>query len=155
MDEIGVGASKSNFPSPGWAVAGCLSETISSDGAATHGKKLSAWQEQRVLRLIEEKLADGLCRDDLATAAKLSANYFCRLFKNSFGVSPQAYVRQCRVERAKVLMASTDTPLVSIALQCGFSDQPHMGRIFHQLVGRPPGFWRREQAGRAPRSTSL
>ena len=54
-----------------------------------------------------------------------------------------AYVAVRRVERAKLMMASTEQRLTDIALACGFADQSHLNRSFRRIVGVSPGLWRR------------
>jgi AraC family transcriptional regulator len=53
------------------------------------------------------------------------------------------YVAARRVERAKLMMTSTQERLAVIALACGFADQPHFNRHFRGAVGMSPGLWRR------------
>jgi AraC family transcriptional regulator len=47
-----------------------------------------------------------------------------------------------RVERAKVLLTRTGTPLPDVACRCGFADQSHLTRVFRQRVGVTPGCFR-------------
>ena len=54
-----------------------------------------------------------------------------------------AFVAVRRVERAKLMMASTGQRLTDIALACGFADQSHLNRYFRRIVGVSPGLWRR------------
>jgi hypothetical protein len=54
------------------------------------------------------------------------------------------YVAVRRVERAKLMMASTGQRLTDIASACGFADQSHLNRYFRRIVGVSPGLWRRE-----------
>jgi AraC-like DNA-binding protein len=47
-------------------------------------------------------LADALTNEDLAKVVGMSTNAFIRFFHRSAGVSPQAFVRARRIERAGV-----------------------------------------------------
>jgi AraC-like DNA-binding protein len=40
-------------------------------------------------------------------------------------------------------MLQTEAPLSDIALQCGFTDQPHLCKHFRQTTGHTPAAWRR------------
>jgi AraC-like DNA-binding protein len=111
---------------------------------------LAAWQRRRATELLRENL-DGTVRlADVARACELSVTHFARSFKASFGVSCHQWLTGRRVERAKELLAATDTPLVDVSSQSGFGDQAAFTRTFHRLVGLSPGRWRREQT-RLPR----
>ena len=105
---------------------------------------LAPWQAQRVIKHVDAALGGKIRIGDLATVTRLSASYFARAFKRTFGESPYGYILRRRLERAQHIMLTTDEPLSQIALVCGFSDQAHMTKLFRQIVGRSPGAWRRD-----------
>jgi AraC family transcriptional regulator len=113
---------------------------------------LLPWQARRVADYIEENIAQpiGIC--DLCALLHRSKAYFSRAFKGTFGVPPHAYMLRRRIELASRLMIESTTPLIEIALKCGFSDQAHFTRRFRQLTGATPAAWRRERV--IPRSFS-
>ena len=113
---------------------------------------IAAEQEQRcglparMLRSIEEyidvHLEKELSVEDLASHLGISPSYFARSFRSSVGLAPHAYVMRRRLLRAQELLASTDLPLIDIALATGFADQSHFSRRFHQMTGVPPRTYR-------------
>jgi len=107
---------------------------------------LARWQARRALAHIEENLGSKIAIRELAGLVAFSKSHFSRAFKRSLGLSPMAYVTRRRVERAKILMISTDAQLTEIALACGFADQSHLNRSFRRVVGVSPGVWRRTTA---------
>ncbi len=107
---------------------------------------LAPWQERKITRYIAENLGHSISNGELAQIVGLSVSHFSRRFKASFGLCPRDYVIRSRLERAKALMTETRDALCQIALDCGFCDQAHMSRIFHQIVGNTPMRWRRENA---------
>ncbi|TWB45920.1 helix-turn-helix transcriptional regulator [Nitrospirillum pindoramense] len=107
---------------------------------------LAPWQARRVTALIERRLDGTLCNEDLAVEAKLSTSHFCTAFRQTFGMSPHAFIISRRVERAKALMLDTDDALAEIADACGFADQAHFSRLFRQITGSSPASWRRANA---------
>jgi AraC family transcriptional regulator len=111
---------------------------------------LATWQTRRALAYIEATLGSKLAIGDIADLVALSEGHFRRAFKHSLGSSPMTYVAMRRVERAKVLMASTREGLTDIALACGFADQSHFNRSFRRIVGMSPGLWRRNRAIQNP-----
>lgn len=46
------------------------------------------------------------------------------------------------------MIHATNESLVAIAMECGFSDQAHLTKLFRRVVGVSPGAWRRTH-GRA------
>jgi AraC-like DNA-binding protein len=81
---------------------------------------------------------------DLAAACEVSVSHFARSFKATFGIPCHQWLTQRRIERARGLLASSETAMVDIANQCGFADQAAFSRAFHRVVGLSPGEWRRE-----------
>ena len=106
---------------------------------------LAPWQIIRVKKFIAERLASSLRCADMAQIACLSPHHFCRAFRVSLKVTPHAYVIRKRLQKARVLIATTRVPLGDIAIECGFADQAHFNRIFRKHVGATPGAWRRMQ----------
>jgi AraC-like DNA-binding protein len=54
---------------------------------------------------IEEHFRSKLTRSQMAAAANLSTFYFSRLFRRHVGLSPEAYVLNCRLRYAAKLLA--------------------------------------------------
>jgi|GEM_PF-796446 len=103
---------------------------------------------KRVLDYVAKNFGKPIQIEDLAQEAGLSASHFSRLFKSVIGDSPYQFLMRYRVERAEEMMLDTSNALIGIALACGFSDQPHLTRIFKQHRGVTPKAWRNRQAGK-------
>jgi transcriptional regulator GlxA family with amidase domain len=97
---------------------------------------------RRVRDFVEAHLEENISVQALACIAGLSMYHFARAFKQSEGMTPHEYLVQCRVRRAKDLLAATDLPLSEIALASGFSDQSHCARRFREHVGVTPSSYR-------------
>jgi len=104
---------------------------------------LANWQASRIRAYIEANLASKLETNELASVVASSRSHFSRAFKQSVGLSPMEYVGVRRVERAKVMIGSTQERLAEVAIACGFADQAHLSRRFRDLTGMSPGQWRR------------
>jgi AraC family transcriptional regulator len=106
---------------------------------------LAPWQMQRVRMFVEERLSQSIHIEDLSTLIGLSKTHFSRAFKQSFGDTPHVYILRRRVELARHLMLTTDTPLAELAVACGLSDQAHLSRLFRHYTGESPAAWRRDR----------
>jgi AraC-like DNA-binding protein len=82
--------------------------------------------------------AEQIRLDELARASGLSKFYLCRQFSAEFGLSPNRYHRQLRLQMARRLLLE-GMPVASVALECGFADQAHLGRQFRMSYGVTPG----------------
>jgi AraC family transcriptional regulator len=79
----------------------------------------------------------------LASDAGLSRFHFCRAFKESTGLSPHAWLRQHRLEKAMKLLRDTDDSVASIAAAFGYSSQTAFAAAFRKLTDETPSDWRR------------
>jgi AraC family transcriptional regulator len=104
---------------------------------------LASWQLRRATTFIKENIHRTVSLSELAAHVRLSESYFSRAFKSKTSVSLRNYIQRARVARAKSQMLVTNASLCQIALNCGFSDQPHFCRIFRSVVGHTPAAWRR------------
>lgn len=72
----------------------------------------------------------------------ISQYYFCRLFKQSIGMAPHAYLIQQRVERSKQLLKQRKLTINEIAIKCGFANPSHFAKHFRSHTGiSPKQFW--------------
>ena len=104
---------------------------------------LSPYQKRQVIDYIHANLAEELDLQSLSEIVGLSQAHFSREFKKSIGLAPHKYVMQERVEKAKQLLKQQDIALAEIAIDCGFTHQSHMGKMFKKCVGTTPKQYRR------------
>jgi len=104
---------------------------------------LAPWQESRAKEAMDADLDKEITIARLAHDCRLSASQFGRAFRQSTGCTPHRWRLQRRVERAQVLLLTSDKTLAEIASSCGFFDPSHLTRAFSQTVGTSPGLWRR------------
>jgi transcriptional regulator GlxA family with amidase domain len=117
---------------------------VSKDaGAVTMRGGLAPWQIVKVTNYLEANIGVSIPIADLAQLVGVSSWHFCHAFKESFRISPHAYLMRRRVERAQGLMLATRASLSQIAVDCGLADQAHFSKLFRRYVGESPGAWRR------------
>lgn len=103
---------------------------------------LTQRQVQRVQDFVQQHIACDLSLSALAEQVNLSAYYFARMFRQATGESPHQCVLRQRLEHAQVLLRTTDTPIVDIALACGFTNQAYLTTVFKQRFGLTPRAYR-------------
>jgi len=121
----------------------CLTRLLSMPSDLEAQRGLSSCALKRIEEYIDANLDSALEIDELAALVRMSPSHFTRSFNRSVGLTPHRYVIHCRVAKARELLATTDLPLIEVALNIGFSDQSHFSRRFQELVGVPPGAYRR------------
>jgi AraC family transcriptional regulator len=108
---------------------------------------ISGGLSPKVLRRAIERLRSDSDADvslaALAADAGLSRFHFCRAFKESTGMSPHAWLRQYRLERAKAMLRDPSMSIISVAVTLGYSSQTAFAAAFKRLTGVSPGEWRR------------
>ena len=92
----------------------------------------------KVIRFIEEHIAEDLPVSRLADYAGLSESHFTRKFRAAMNSSPKEYVIRRRMNRAKFLLKTTSTPIKEIAFQVGFNSESHFTNTFTALNGMSP-----------------
>jgi AraC-like DNA-binding protein len=82
----------------------------------------------------------------LAAEIGCSRRHLISRFREQVGVTPKLLARILRFERAVALVdAGTEMGWAEIAQACGYYDQAHMIRDFHQFAGGPPGEFARRR----------
>lgn len=104
---------------------------------------LTRLQLKEIIDYIDSNLSQNLGLAELATIIRVSPAHFGRLFKQSMGVSPYQYVLDCRIQRAKKLLAERKISIGQIAQISGFYDQSHFSRVFRKAVGVTPRQYQR------------
>lgn len=85
----------------------------------------------------------GVTVEDCAKSLNISRAYLRNLFFRETGVSPQKYLMDLKMERAKFLL-KTDYPVTEIAHAVGYSDVLQFSRIFSKHHGMSPKAYRKE-----------
>ncbi|WP_308634576.1 helix-turn-helix domain-containing protein [Paenibacillus silvisoli] len=97
---------------------------------------------QFIQEYIDSHMAESVRVEDMAKAAHLHPNYFIAYFKKHFGVPPLKYVSRKRVDKAKILLATTTSSIKEIADQIGFKETNHFAKFFRKETGQSPTEYR-------------
>ena len=85
---------------------------------------------------------------ELARQASYTVPHFSRVFKHHIGVSPKAFLLECRVDAARQWLIESDLTVKQIARRSGFEDLAYFSRLFKakttiEPIGVPQ--WSRSQ----------
>ena len=83
-----------------------------------------------ILTYIEENYNSRITLTDVANIAHMSEKYFSRFFKENFGINFIDYITRVRLEKAAILLRTTDNSVTDIALKCGYTNISYFIRSF-------------------------
>lgn len=99
-----------------------------------------------ILNHIHENLHLQLTVKQLAQFCHLNTDHFSRSFQQNFGMRPIKYIQSKRIERARLLLLSTNNSLKQIAEQVGLENLSYFSRTFKNHMGISPGQFRDRQS---------
>ncbi len=98
---------------------------------------------KKIADYVEENYTRDISSEDIEHRFALSYDYANRIFKKQKGMSIIAYRNHLRIEKAKVLLLTTDKTVESIADEIGFGDEYYFSKFFKKAVGVAPTHFKR------------
>ncbi|GAB6900377.1 helix-turn-helix transcriptional regulator [Kineosporia succinea] len=95
--------------------------------------------------LLDANVVEGVALEDAAQTLHSHPTHLVRAFTREFGMPPHLYLTGRRVEKARRLLLSGETP-AQAAVGAGFYDQSHLARHFRRMLGTTPGRFARRPA---------
>lgn len=90
-----------------------------------------------------ERLADRISLVDLAGHARMSVRTFTRRFRHETGTSPTRWLLHNRIERARLLLETTDLNVDTVARDVGLGSASSLRQHLRTAIGVPPSAYRR------------
>lgn len=95
-----------------------------------------------------KRLDQPLRIEDLANRSAMSERTFLRRFREAAGMTPQTWLTQERVARARDLLEASRLTHDEVARHCGYETTEAFRAAFRKVVGVPPGSYRETFARR-------
>ena len=109
---------------------------------------------EEVRRFLEEQYAD-VTAEKLVETFGHDIYYFNRLVKRQTGMTYSEFLRDIRLEKARLLIRTTAFPIEDIAHQVGYENMGYFYRIFMEKYHQNPGEIRKDgQTGSEPKSSN-
>jgi AraC-like DNA-binding protein len=124
---------------------GTISSVNSGPAPEPHLRELA--RLRRVRDRIDREYANPLDVEALAQDAHMSAGHLSRQFRLAYGESPYSYLMTRRIERAMALLRRGDLSVTEVCLEVGCASLGTFTTRFTELVGMPPGSYRRVAPG--------
>ena len=97
---------------------------------------------QRVMDQPSEKLTVA----QAAGIASMHETHFATYFRNKTNVTFKTWMDAVRVERAMVMLRTSDRSITEIAEATGFNDTTTFSRTFNRLLSQTPSQYRKKSA---------
>lgn len=101
---------------------------------------------RRVRDRIDRDFTQPLDVEALARGVQMSAGHLSRQFKLAYGESPYAYLMTRRVERAMILLRTTEMSVTDVCFAVGYQSLGTFSTRFSELVGVSPSTYRDNDA---------
>jgi len=96
------------------------------------------------IKFIRTNINKPIDVDMLANNACMSKGHFFRVFKSQTGETPNVYITKRKIERAELLLVTTDSSVKAISDELGFEDYSYFIRLFKKQIGLTPHQYREQ-----------
>lgn len=96
----------------------------------------------KCLRYIHENTDKDITLSQLANISYITKDHLIRLFKKEMGHTPIKYINLKKIERAQLLLLTTDMSIVDIALELSIDNISYFNRLFKQYTNYTPSQYR-------------
>jgi len=96
-------------------------------------------------KYIQRHLHEHLTQDKVASVVRLSRTQFIRCFREETGQTFNQFVTNCRLDRAKVLLRTTNFPLTFVYQSLGYKSSSHFNALFCKATGMLPREFRHNE----------
>lgn len=97
---------------------------------------------KKVREYIDANYGEDISLQDIAGAFGYSEVYFCKLFKQNFGMNFITYLNEYRMDMAKKLLANPMINIKDVGFKAGYRDANYFTRVFKRMVGMTPSEYR-------------
>jgi AraC-like DNA-binding protein len=110
---------------------------------------LNGTQSRMLFQYLESQEGKRITSPLLAQRLQLSHDYFSRMFRVTFGISPRTWIKKERIQQAAHKLLETKLNISEIAYSIGYDDIYLFSRQFKQVMGcSPRGFRNRQNTNR-------
>ncbi len=131
------------------STAGCLYlflDELTKCGTST-GNVLTVQQTyiDAAVKYIDQNIYNSISVSALSDMLGIDRSYFCSIFKMSMGVSPQQYIINLKMQKAKLFLETTNVDIKYIADSLGYKDLYAFSHTFKRIHGISPKEWRTQK----------
>ena len=111
---------------------------------ATLKQEIADKRIKKTLRYIRENIGKNIHIDDLAGICGLNRDHFTRLFKKEMQCTPMQYIIRKKIEKAQLILVTSDNLVKDIAYTISFEDVTHFYHTFKKVTGMSPSTYKNQ-----------
>ena len=92
----------------------------------------------KIRKDIQAHLYEKITPTILSYHLKMNCSYLCRSVKQETGKTISEYINEVKIQECIGLLKTTETPLIQISEQLGFSSQKYFHTVFKKVTGMTP-----------------
>lgn len=119
-----------------------MSRLIESHSVQAKAKYISENYIRRAILYVESNALQDISVIDMAAYVGIDRTYLYKVFKECLGMTPQKYLTEYRLDRAKHMLKYTDMAIGDVAMETGFYDSAHFVKKFKQKYNISPAKYR-------------
>ncbi len=103
------------------------------------------YKDERIskcMQYIHENIDKDISLDQLANISYVSKDHLTRIFKKETGYTPIKYLNSKKIEKAQLLLLTTNLSVCDIAIKLSIDNIPYFDRLFKQFSGMTPCSYR-------------
>ncbi|WP_017473253.1 response regulator [Amphibacillus jilinensis] len=108
----------------------------------THYQALSLDRMQQVKQYIIDHAYEDISLERLSEQVGLSPIYISKMFKEKLGVNYIEFLTECRIEKAKALLADPEKSIKAISFEIGYHDPNYFSKVFKKMTNVSPKTYR-------------
>lgn len=102
---------------------------------------------EHALQYIHFNYAKTIHIQDIADYIGITRSYLFYIFNKKLNLSPQKYLLNYRIDKAKHLLASTEIFIKDVAQNVGYEDSLAFSKMFRNATGYSPSAYRKHKTG--------
>lgn len=92
----------------------------------------------KAIDYINFNYASHITMNDLCSVSGVTAQYLCKLFRDTLDTRPMEYIAKRRIQAAKELLTGSDKTVEEVAEACGFCSASYFCKLFKRYEGISP-----------------
>ncbi|MEN2416275.1 AraC family transcriptional regulator [Flavobacterium mesophilum] len=141
-----MGYSKENITKANLCLYHFISSFLYPDKNLSEKKQEEKDLISSTIAFMRTKLTEKLTLEDLALTNQLSASHFSSLFRKGTGMSPLDYFIHLKLQKACLLLLTTEMRVKDIASELGYEDPYYFSRLFKKYINTSPLQYRSSSA---------